>query len=270
MPSSSTLRTENLDVAYGGRPVIAGIDLAIATGRITALVGPNGSGKSSLLKTITRLMRPAAGTVILDGRDIHREPTKIVARRLALLPQAPVMPEGLTVSELVEYGRFPYQPMLGGASEADRAAVERAIALTGLDSLRDTPVAQLSGGQRQRAWIAMVAAQDTDMLFLDEPTTFLDLAYQLDVLNLLKRLNAENDCTVVMVLHDLNQAARYADVMIALHGGRIAAHGAPTDVMTPALLRNVFGVEARFTIDEETGRPWCIPLRPVPKEDQPS
>lgn len=248
-----------VDIAYDGRRVVSGLDIAVPAGRITALVGPNGSGKSTIIRALARLAVPSRGEVFLDGRAIRHLSGRELARRMSLMPQSPFSPDGLTVRELVGYGRFPHRRLMGGASARDVAAVDRAIAMTGLAELADRPVDHLSGGQRQRAWIAMAVAQETETMFLDEPTTFLDMAHQAEVLNLLRRLNRREGRTIVMVLHDLNHAARYADHILALREGRIVSAGHPADIITAGLLREVFGVTARIFTDPATGRPWCIP-----------
>ena len=255
-----TLRADNLTAGYDGADVIAGLELEIPPGRITAIVGANGCGKSTLLRALARLLRPHAGSVLLDGRAISELPSKAVARRLGLLPQSPVAPEGLTVEDLVARGRHPHQGLFRQWSTADEAAVEDALATTGTTNLRDRPLDTLSGGQRQRAWIALALAQQTELLLLDEPTTFLDLAHQLDVLDLLDGLVAERGRTVVMVLHDLNQACRYADLLVAMRAGRVHAAGPPGEVVDAAFVHDVFGLEARVVEDPVAGTPMCIPM----------
>ncbi|MEH6377653.1 ABC transporter ATP-binding protein [Streptomyces sp. KLMMK] len=253
------LAAHGLSLGYAGRTVVDGVDLAVPGGAVTAVVGPNACGKSTLLRGLARLLAPTAGTVTLDGADIHRMPARALARRLGLLPQQAVAPEGVTVEGLVRLGRYPHQRMLTPWSKADQAAVEAALARTGTDVLRDRPVDQLSGGQRQRAWIALALAQDTPLLLLDEPTTFLDLRHQLDVLDLVEELNTEAGRTVVMVLHDLGQAARYADHLVVMCDGRPAAAGPPADVLTAELVEEVFQVECRVVPDPETGTPLVVP-----------
>ncbi len=237
-------------------------------GQVTALVGPNGSGKSTLLKTMARLLRPSGGVVLLDGAAIARLPTAQVARALAVLPQGPVAPAGLTVRELVEQGRYPHAGPLRMLRRQDHAAIAEALELTGMQAFAGRPLDALSGGERQRAWIALALAQATPILLLDEPTTFLDSGHQLEILTLVRRLNRERAMTIVLVLHDLNQAARYADTMVALHRGRIAAHGEPRDVLTVRLLESVFGVHAHILTDPATGTPLCVPYAVVAPGDE--
>ncbi|WP_127534776.1 ABC transporter ATP-binding protein [Paenibacillus kobensis] len=253
------LITAQLNIAYDDRLIVQNLNIAIPNGKITALVGSNGSGKSTILKTMARIMSPAAGQVMLDGKSIHKQSTKEVAKQLAILPQNPTAPDGLTVSELVSYGRFPYQKGFGSLTKEDRSVVQWAIEATGMSEFADRPVDQLSGGQRQRAWIAMALAQETDILFLDEPTTFLDMAHQLEVLQLLQKLNDENKRTVVMVVHDLNHASRYAHHMIAINKGTVMGEGTPQEVMTPQIFRDVFNIEADIVYDPRTGVPLCLP-----------
>lgn len=254
------LSAHRLDLRYGDKLVVGGLDLVLPGGAVTAIVGPNACGKSTLLRGLTRLLAPADGTVTLDGADIHRMPARDLARRMGLLPQQPVTPEAITVEALVRLGRYPHQRLLSAWSAADQAAVESALHRTGTAALRDQPVDRLSGGQRQRAWIALTLAQDTDLLLLDEPTTFLDLRHQLDVLDLVAELHAEAGRTVVMVLHDLGQAARYADHLVVLKEGKLAAAGAPAEVLDAGLIKSVFDVDCRVIPDPETGTPLVVPL----------
>ncbi len=257
--TGNQLSTHGLDLRYGDRVVVGGLDLTLPGGAVTAIVGPNACGKSTLLRGLTRLLAPSGGTVALDGHDIHRMSAKALARRLGLLPQQPVTPEAITVEALVRLGRYPHQSLLSPWSKADQAAVDEALRRTGTTDLRDQSVDRLSGGQRQRAWIALALAQDTELLLLDEPTTFLDLRHQLDVLDLVAELHAEAGRTVVMVLHDLGQAARYADHLVVLKDGRLAAAGSPADVLDAELVREVFEVDCRVIPDPETGTPLVIP-----------
>lgn len=254
------LRASELVLGYDNRIVVDGLDLDVPMGRITAMVGPNGCGKSTTLRAIARLLRPKGGAVLLDGQVIAKMPTKEVARRLAILPQGPSSPEGLTVERLVWHGRYPHQGFLGTSSPADAEAVAWALAQTHLEPFADRVLDSLSGGERQRAWIAMALAQQTAVLLLDEPTTFLDLGHQLEVLELLADLNQTQGITIVMVLHELNQAARYSDYMIAVNDGRIWAQGTPGEVLTEGLLHEVFGVRAQVMTDAESGKPHCVPL----------
>ncbi|MFE9014539.1 ABC transporter ATP-binding protein [Streptomyces cyaneofuscatus] len=253
------LAARGVTVGYGGRAVIDDLDVVIPSGVVTTIIGPNGCGKSTLLRTLTRLLKPASGTVVLDGEDIDRLRTRDVAKKLGLLPQAPVAPEGLTVGDLVARGRHPHQSWLRQWSSDDAEVVERALAMTGVADLADRPVDSLSGGQRQRVWISMTLAQGTDLLLLDEPTTYLDLAHAIDVLDLVDDLH-ESGCTVVMVLHDLNLATRYSDNLIVMRAGSILAQGHPRDVITAELLREAFGLQAKVIDDPVGDRPLIVPI----------
>jgi iron complex transport system ATP-binding protein len=255
------LRAENLSLAYDDLAVIRELSLAIPPHQITALIGANGSGKSTLLKGLARMLAPRGGAVYLDGQAIHRLPTRQVARRLAVLPQCPEAPAGLSVGELVAMGRFPHQGFLGSLGEEDDAKIDAALRITGMSHFAQTALGELSGGQRQLAWIAMALAQDTELLLLDEPTTFLDMAHQIEVLEVLERLHAAERRTIVMVLHDINQAARYAHCMVALVAGRIVACGTPQQIVAPAVLAEVFDIEANVLVDPETQVPFCIPKK---------
>jgi iron complex transport system ATP-binding protein len=254
------LRADRLSLAYDRRTVVADLDLTLPPHGFTVIVGPNACGKSTLLRGMARLLRPQSGAVLLDGDDIHRLPTKQVARRLGLLPQSPVAPAGVTVEALVRRGRFPHQRLLGGWTAADQAAVDHALDRTGLGTLRERDVDELSGGQRQRAWIALALAQDTPLLLLDEPTTYLDLRHQLDVLDLLAELD-DAGRTVVAVLHDLNHACRYADHLLVMKDGRVVATGPPAEVLTTELVADVFEVACRIVPDPETETPLVVPAR---------
>ncbi|TXS81241.1 ABC transporter ATP-binding protein [Streptomyces sp. me109] len=254
------LRASGLRLAYDSRLVVDGLDLVVPPGRITAIVGANACGKSTLLRALARLLAPRAGSVELDGRTLHSLPSRELAQRLGILPQSPVAPEGLTVVDLVNRGRSPHQTWWRQWSRADEQAVRQALAATGMTEHADRPVDELSGGQRQRAWIAMAVAQGTEVLLLDEPTTYLDLAHQIDVLDLVTDLNRREDRTIVMVLHDLNQACRYADHVVAMKSGRIAAEGAPAEVITEKTVADVFDLNCRITTDPVSGTPLVIPM----------
>lgn len=263
--NASTLSAESIRVGYPGRMVIDGLDLTVPTGRFTAIVGPNACGKSTLLRALGRMLRPAAGRVLLDGTAIGGLRSKEFARRVGLLPQSPVTPDAITVGDLVARGRYPHQSLLRQWSDDDERIVADALEEVGMRALSDRMVDELSGGQRQRAWIAMALAQETGILLLDEPTTFLDIAHQIDVLELCARLTGRGR-TVVAVLHDLNLAARYADHMVAMHDGSIIAEGTAADVVTPEMLHTAYALEAIVLEDPETGRPLVVP-RARQKED---
>ncbi|MBB3141529.1 ABC transporter ATP-binding protein [Halomonas organivorans] len=265
MPSTPAkpprLTGEGLHAGYESRRVLDGVDLAVAEGKLTVLLGPNGSGKSTLLKTLARTLTPSAGRVCLDGEDIHRRNTREVAQRLGLLPQGPSAPEGLTVRQLVGMGRFPHQRLWRQDAERDARAIREAMAYTDVTDFAERSVDALSGGQRQRCWIAMVLAQQTDLILLDEPTTFLDLKVQVDLLELLSRLAHEHGRTLLLVLHDLNLAAAYADRLVMMRDGRIVASGTPREVFTASHLKRVFDLDAHVLEDPETGSPICVPHR---------
>ncbi|TYP88009.1 ABC transporter ATP-binding protein [Blastococcus xanthinilyticus] len=255
------LAAERVRLAYDENVVVDDLDLELAEGSFTAIVGPNGCGKSTLLRALGRLLRPTSGQVLLDGRAIAKTPTREVAKVLGLLPQTPVAPEGLTVADLVARGRHPHQNWLRQWSRDDEAVVAEALSWTSMTDLAGRPVDELSGGQRQRAWISMALAQGTDLLLLDEPTTYLDLSHQIDVLDLVARLHAERGRTVVVVLHDLNLAARYAQRLVAMKDGALVASGSPAEVLTEQLLAEVFELEARVLPDPVSGTPMVVPVR---------
>ncbi|MEN0137921.1 MAG: ABC transporter ATP-binding protein [Rhodococcus sp. (in: high G+C Gram-positive bacteria)] len=258
--TDSRLIADNLSLGYGDRIIVDHLDLEVRTGVITTVIGPNGCGKSTLLRALGRLLKPRNGSVLLDGKAIGSMRTKDVARTLGMLPQAPVAPEGLTVADLVARGRHPHQSWLRQWSSDDEGEVAEALALTGVSDLADRPVDQLSGGQRQRAWISMALAQGTDILLLDEPTTYLDLAHSVEVLDLVDRMHEELGRTVVMVLHDLNLAIRYSDQLIVMRDGTIVASGAPKDIISAELLLEVFGLEAAVISDPVSDRPLVVPI----------
>lgn len=259
--TDSPLRVSDATLAYDGRVISEHLDIAIPDGSFTVIVGPNACGKSTLLRGLARLMKPAAGTVLLDGRDIHSYRTKDVARRLGLLPQTSIAPDGITVADLVARGRHPHQSAFQQWSRADDDAVAEAMAATGVDTLSTWRVDELSGGQRQRVWVALALAQETGILLLDEPTTFLDIAHQFELLELFRSLNRDGR-TLVAVLHDLNQASRYASHIIAMSAGRVVAQGTPDEVITAQLVTDVFGLPAHILPDPVAGTPLVVPLGP--------
>ncbi|MCG6343695.1 ABC transporter ATP-binding protein [Vibrio fluvialis] len=253
------LTGSNLRLGYEGHTVFDGIDVRIPDGKFTVIVGPNGCGKSTLLRTLCRLLKPKAGQVCLDGHDIHGLPTKALARQLGLLPQSATAPDGIRVVDLVARGRYPHQELFRQWSLGDERAVRAAMQVTGIDALAERQVDELSGGQRQRVWIAMVLAQQTPLLLLDEPTTYLDIAHQIELLELFRDLNRNSGHTVIAVLHDLNQACRYADHMIAMAHGKIIAEGNPSELISADLVRDVFGLESVIIEDPVSHTPLVIP-----------
>ncbi|MEM9036055.1 MAG: ABC transporter ATP-binding protein [Actinomycetota bacterium] len=254
------LRAEDISLAYDGRVVVADLDFEVPDGLVTTIVGPNACGKSTLLRALSRLLKPMSGTVLLDGEAIHRLPTKDVAKRLGLLPQSPISPDGILVVDLVARGRTPHQSLFQQWSSDDERAVRAALEATRSIDLADRPVDELSGGQRQRVWIAMALAQETDILLLDEPTTFLDITHQIEVLDLVRRLNEESGRTIVVVLHDLNLACRYAHHIVAMRDGQIVAAGEPSAVITAETVREVFGLESMVIDDPVSGTPLVVPI----------
>lgn len=253
------LRSDNVTLRYDDTPVVRDLSLAITEGTVTSIIGPNGCGKSTLLRALARLMRPSGGAVYLDGQLIHRLSTREVAKQLGLQHQQTVPPSGLTVEDLVRRGRYPHQSFLQPPSRRDAEAVERALELTGMVPLRRRVVDQLSGGQRQRAWMAMALAQETSLLLLDEPTTFLDVAHQLEVTELVQRLNAEEGRTIVLVLHDVNEAAKVSHRLIAMRDGQIIREGTPAEIVEPGLLADLYGVTCDVYPHPESGLPFCVP-----------
>ncbi|MFE7799086.1 ABC transporter ATP-binding protein [Nocardia sp. NPDC057440] len=254
------LSAEDITLGYGDRVIVDGLCIDVAPGVITTVIGPNGCGKSTLLRSLGRLLRPKQGRVLLDGKAISSMKTKDVARVVGMLPQSPVAPEGLTVADLVARGRHPHQSWIRQWSVTDEAEVMTALEQTGISDLADRPLDELSGGQRQRAWISMALAQGTDILLLDEPTTYLDLAHSVEVLDLVDRLHDDLGRTVVMVLHDLNLAIRYSDELIVMRAGRIVAQGTPSDIIDAGLLREVFDLDASVLEDPVSGRPMIVPI----------
>lgn len=252
------IRIENLSVAYEERYIIENMSLVLPKGKINIIIGGNGCGKSTLLKTIARINKASQGEIFINDKNIKKVKEKEIAKEVAFLPQGPVCPNGLTVRELVAYGRFPHQKMIGGLNRHDKEVIDWAINETGLSEFADRPVDCLSGGQRQRAWIAMTLAQETEIIMLDEPTTYLDLSYQLEVLEILERLNKEKHITVVVVLHEINNAFRFADHIVGLKKGKVICEGKPIDVINKETLKNIYGIEAELRKSESGDYPICM------------
>ena len=262
------LHTDGLNIGYGDSLIVKDLNIEIPNKKITTIIGSNGCGKSTLLKALTRIIPHRSGSIILDGKNISKENTKLLAKKMAILPQTPESARGLTVGELVSYGRFPYQKGFGKLTKRDHVVIEWALEVTGTMKFKFRSVDALSGGQRQRVWIAMALAQETDIIFLDEPTTYLDMAHQLEVLELLEKLNKEQERTIVMVLHDLNQAARFADYIIALKQGQIIKKGNCYEVIDPDVLRKVFQIDAVIGEDPRTKKPICITYDLIKGEEE--
>ncbi|WP_102693483.1 ABC transporter ATP-binding protein [Rummeliibacillus pycnus] len=252
------LQTKDLSVGYGEKLILQNLNIHIPDKKITTIIGSNGCGKSTLLKTMTRIITQQSGSIILDGENIAKQKTKLLAQKIAILPQTPESVSGLTVGELVSYGRFPYQKGIGKLKRHDLEVIDWALEVTGTSDFKFRSVDALSGGQRQRVWIAMALAQETEIIFLDEPTTYLDMAHQLEVLTLLQKLNKEQHRTIIMVLHDLNQAARFADYLIALKDGKIIKAGDCEEVIQPEVLKTVFNIDAYIGRDPRTKKPMCV------------
>ncbi len=261
--STPALSGRDISVGYGSVTIIPQLDVDIPKGKVTSIIGPNGCGKSTLLKALSRMLPVASGSVLLDGKAIASMPTAAVAQKMAMLPQGPQAPGGLTVYDLVSYGRYPHQKGFGRLKDEDKRIIDWALSITGMTKYAGRDLDALSGGQRQRAWIAMALAQDTPIILLDEPTTYLDLAHQLEVLELLQRLNREQGKTIALVIHELNLAARFSDWMIAMKAGHVIATGAAEQVMTPEVLREAFNIEALVGTDPWTGRPSLESYRMV-------
>ncbi len=257
---STALHVKDVSVGYGERTVLDTLNVDIKRGAVTSIVGPNGCGKSTLLRTMSRLLNPTKGEIVLDGKSIHDIPTRKLATQLGLLPQSPIAPDGIVVADLVGRGRTPHQGILGRWSQQDYDIVAEALETTGISDLAERSIDELSGGQRQRVWIAMALAQRTDTLLLDEPTTYLDVKHQLDVLDLLTELNRDRGTTIVMVLHDLNLAARYSDELVAVSGGKVFAHGHPRDVITKENVKSVFGIDSVIITDPVSDQPAVMPI----------
>ncbi|MGN0353224.1 MAG: ABC transporter ATP-binding protein [Roseburia sp.] len=260
--SVPAIEIKNLKAAYEENIIIENMNLAIPKGKVTIIIGANGCGKSTLLKSIARILPVKSGNIYLNGKNMKHQAAKNVAKQMAVLPQSPKCPEAITVRELVGYGRFPYQKAMGGMTLHDKEVIDWAIEKTGLIEFAERPVSKLSGGQRQRAWIAMTLAQETEIILLDEPTTYLDMAYQLEVLQLLQQLNLEKQLTIVMVLHDLNEACRFADHIIGLKKGKIVCEGRPAEVIQTETLREIYGIEATLQMSP-AGYPICLEFEKI-------
>lgn len=260
MTAQHQLSVEQLSAGYGEKNILDSINLDIEPGKITSIIGANACGKSTLLRTMSRLMNPSSGRVLLDAHPIHNMPTKDLAQTLGLLPQTPISPEGITVGDLVSRGRHPYHKLLSRWSKADDEAIANALEATKTTELIDREVDELSGGQRQRVWIAMALAQETEILLLDEPTTYLDVAHQIEILDLLVELNQSRGTTIVLVLHDLNLAARYSDHLIAMKSGQVFTHGLPNQVVTEAAIKTVFGLDNQVITDPISNTPLVLPI----------
>jgi len=259
-----SLSGKSLSLGYANKLIAEDLNIAIPPGSFTAIIGPNGCGKSTLLRTLCRLLKPLQGEVWLNGKAIQQYPTKEVARQIGLLPQTAIAPEGITVTELVSRGRYPHQSLLKQWSQADQIAIDQAMRVTGITELANNLVDELSGGQRQRVWIAMVLAQDTPLILLDEPTTYLDITHQIELLELFCALNQRSGHTLVAVLHDINHACRYASHLIALNKGKVIAEGKPADIVTPALMKAVFDLDCMVIDDPVTHTPLIVPHRLLP------
>lgn len=262
LPKTQTpvLRLRDITVGYGADPIVRGVSLDVTAGRITTIIGPNGCGKSTLLRAAAGILPLTRGEVLINGQPRTGQRPKALARQIAMLPQGPIAPEGLSVQELVAQGRFPHQTLLRQWSAEDEAAVQRAMQMTNTTALADMPVDALSGGQRQRCWIAMVLAQDTDIVLLDEPATYLDLKFQIELMQLLRRVAWEDGRCLLVVMHELNVAAAFADEVVMMRAGQIAAQGSATEVFTPDTLNAVFHLDAQVMRDPQSGRPVCLPV----------
>ena len=252
------IRTKDLNISYGNLDIVKDLNLEIPKGKITTIIGANGCGKSTILKTLARIIKPKSGSIYINDKELNSQDSKELAKAMAVLPQSPQAPNGLTVEELISYGRFPHQKGFGKLKDEDKDIINWALEKTRILEFRDRPIEALSGGQRQRAWIAMALAQETDILLLDEPTTYLDLAHQLEVLKLLEELNKKEGRTIVMVIHELNNAARFADHMIGVKKGKIVCQGTAHEVMTKENLRGIFNIDAEIVNEPKSGKPVCI------------
>ncbi|WP_338597376.1 ABC transporter ATP-binding protein [Clostridium baratii] len=252
------IRTKDLNISYGNLDIVKDLNLEIPKGKITTIIGANGCGKSTILKTLARIIKPKSGSIYINDKELNSQDSKELAKAMAVLPQSPQAPSGLTVEELISYGRFPHQKGFGKLKDEDKDIINWALEKTRILEFKDRPIEALSGGQRQRAWIAMALAQETDILLLDEPTTYLDLAHQLEVLKLLEELNKKEGRTIVMVIHELNNAARFADHMIGVKKGKIVCQGTAHEVMTKENLKEIFNIDAEIVNEPKSGKPVCI------------
>jgi len=252
------ISVKNLSVAYDDNLIIDQMNLSIPKGEVSIIIGANGCGKSTLLKSIARVIKPKNGEIFINGKNIKSQKEKHIATQVAFLPQGPICPSGMTVKELVAYGRFPHQKMIGGLKNHDKEIIEWAIEETGLKDFADREIENLSGGQRQRAWIAMTLAQETDIIMLDEPTTYLDMSFQLEVLQVLERLNKQKNITIVMVLHELNNACRFASNIIGLKNGKIVCKGSPKEAITKENLKEIYGIDVKLQLSENKSYPICV------------
>ncbi|MEG1528291.1 MAG: ABC transporter ATP-binding protein [Clostridia bacterium] len=262
----NSISTQNLKIGYQDTIIVPKLDITLEKGKITSIIGPNGCGKSTVLKAISRLLKPKSGTVLINDTDMKTMPTKEIAKLLAILPQTPVAPSGLTCEELVAYGRFPYQKGFGKLSPQDKEIINWAMQATRLTEFANREIGSLSGGQRQKVWIAMALAQQTGTILLDEPTTYLDLAHQLEVLDLLVDLNVKHNCTIVMVLHDLNLASRFSNYLLAMKSGHVVKYGTPEEVMTNEILKECFNIDATIMLEKSTGKYTCVTYNLLDRE----
>ncbi|MBU3092321.1 ABC transporter ATP-binding protein [Clostridium sp. CF011] len=254
----NSIKTKNLSISYGDFDIVKNLNLNIPKGKITAIIGSNGCGKSTILKTIARILKPKSGVIYINDNDIQDLSSNFISKEMAVLPQSPQAPNGLTVGELVAYGRFPHQSGFGKLTSQDKEKIDWSLKIIGMQEFKDRPIETLSGGQRQRVWIAMALAQETEILLLDEPTTYLDLAHQLEILQLLESLNKTQGQTIVMVIHDLNNAARFADYMVGIKDGNIVCTGSPKEIMTKDNLRKIFNIDAVVINEPLNNKPVCI------------
>ena len=264
----SILRADQVETSYDNHTVFKNLSLNIKEGSITTIIGPNGCGKSTLLKTMGRILKQKSGTVYLQGQNLNMLPTKSIAKQLSLLPQNPIAPDELSVEELISYGRYPHRKNLNKLTSEDKETIEWAMEITKTYSFRARNLGTLSGGQKQKVWLAMALAQNTEVLLLDEPTTYLDMAHQLDVLKIVEELNEKHHCTVIMVLHDINHAARFSHEIVAMKAGSIIAKGTPLEIITKNILKTVFQINARVMVDPQNGAPVCFGYESVLQEEQ--